>query len=93
MIYMPPLLHAKIAAVCPIDGIWIGDQTNPATWGFWPSSVTPPSPAQLAAATALLKTITPAMLAAGEASIQAAHAAAAAPDPLAAAKAAALAKL
>jgi hypothetical protein len=91
MIYAPGILHAAIAAVCPIDGVYIGDPTNPATWGFWPSSATPPTPAQLQAANALLAQVTPASLAQADATIV--TAAAAIPNPLASAQTMALTQI
>lgn len=83
------LLHAKIAAFCPIDGVAIGDPNNPATWRIdFGASATA---TQIAAAKSQLALITPALLARADAAVQAAVAAI--PDPLAGAKATALASL
>jgi hypothetical protein len=60
--YAPAILHSQLAAVCPIDGVWIGDPTNAATWGFWPDASA--TPQQIAAAQAALAAVTPAQLAA-----------------------------
>jgi hypothetical protein len=89
LFYAPAVLHTAIAAVCPIDGIWIGDPTNAATWGFWPTAVA--TPAQIAAATKLLAAQTPVALAAADAIVAAA--AAAIPNPLATAHAQAVSGL
>ena len=83
------LLHAKIAAVCPIDGVAVGDPAKPATWRIdFSVSATP---AQIAAAQQSLAAITSASLVAADAIVQAA--AALIPDPLATATAAAVASL
>lgn len=89
MSYMTILLHTKIAAVCPIDGVAIGDPNNPATWriDFGVSATAQ----QIAVAKSQLALITPALLARADATVQAAVAAQ--PDPLATAKANALASL
>lgn len=89
MIYGASLLHAKIAAVCPIDGVAIGDPANAKTWriDFSPSATAK----QIASAQTLLAGITPAMLASAEAAV--ASAAASLPDPLASAKTSALTAL
>lgn len=83
------LLHAKIAKICPIDGVAIGDPTNPSTWriDFGASATV----TQTAAAKSQLALITPALLAQADAAVQAAIAAI--PDPLAAVKQNALASL
>lgn len=83
------LLHAKIAAVCPIDGISLGDLNDPKTWriDFSANATTQ----QMAAAQAQLAAITPQALAAADTSVQ--TAAAAIPDPLAAARAQAVSAL
>lgn len=83
------LLHAKIAALCPIDGIAIGDPANPATWRI--DFAVSATATQIAAAKSQLALITPALLAQADATVQAAVAAV--PDPLAAAKSNALASL
>ena len=83
------LLHAKIAAVCPIDGVAIGDPNNIATWRI--DFAVSATPQQIAAAKSQLALITPALLTRADATIQAA--AAAIPDPLAVAKQNALASL
>ena len=86
MLYGPSILHAKIAAVCPIDGVAIGDPANPATWRIdFAASATAQ---QIAAARAQLALITPALLAQADATVNAAVAAI--PDPLATAKSNAL---
>jgi hypothetical protein len=91
LLYAPAALHVAIAAVCPIDGIYIGDPTNPATWGFWPSSAIPPTPTQLQAANALLAQVTPASLAQADTTVAAAVAAL--PNPLASAQTMALTQI
>ena len=83
------LLHTKIAALCPIDGVAIGDPANPATWRI--DFAVSATPQQIAAAKSQLALITPARLAQADATVQAA--AAAIPDPLATAKQNALASL
>ena len=83
------LLHAKIAAVCPIDGVAIGDPADVKTWRI--DFAVGATPAQQAAAQAALAAITPASLAQTDAIVQAA--AAAIPDPLAAARASAVSSL
>jgi hypothetical protein len=87
--YAPGILHQKIANVCPILGISIGDPGNAATWSidFDPSA----TPAQQQAAQQALAAITPASLAAADASV--AIVAAAIPNPLAAATAQAVSGL
>lgn len=87
--YANALLHAKIAAICPIDGVAIGDPANPATWRI--DFAKTATVTQIAAAQAQLALITPALLAQADATIQAA--AAAQPNPLAAATTSALASL
>ena len=88
---MATLLHAKIAAVCPIDGVSIGDPADPKTWRIdFSVSATP---AQMAAAQAALAAITPTALVAADNSIKTAAAAIVVIDPLATAKATALASL
>ena len=91
LLYAPGLLHAQIATVCPIDGIYIGDPTKPATWGFWPSSTTPPTAPQLAAAAAMLAKVTVASLAQADTTVVAAVAVL--PNPLASAQATALTQI
>ena len=83
------LLHAKIAAVCPIDGVAIGDPADVKTWRI--DFAVGATPAQQAAAQAALAAITPASLAQADATVQAA--AAAIPDPLATAKTQAISNL
>lgn len=87
MDFSASLLHAKIAAVCPIVSVAIGDPNNAKTWriDFNPAA-TPP---QIAAAQAQLAAITPAALASAAGIVQAVVIS----DPLAAAKAQALAAL
>lgn len=80
------LLHAKIAAACPIVGVSVGDPANAATWSFVHTAAA--TPAQIAAATKALAAITPAALAAANNAVSAARAAI--PDPLTTAKAAAV---
>jgi hypothetical protein len=50
------LLHTKIAAVCPIDGVSVGDPLDRSTWriDFDPAA----TPQQIAAAQALILTLT-----------------------------------
>ena len=83
------LLHAKIAAVCPIDGVAIGDPNDAKTWRI--DFAVGAAPAQITAAQQALAVITPASLAAADATIQ--TAAAAIPDPLATARAQAILSL
>ena len=83
------LLHAKIAAVCPIDGVAIGDPADVKTWRI--DFAVGATPAQQAAAQAALAVIAPTSLAQADATIQAAVAAL--PDPLAAARASAVSSL
>jgi len=87
--FIPGLLHAKIAAICPIDGVSIGDPADVKTWRI--DFAVGATPAQIAAAQAQLAAVTPTALAAADATVQAA--AAAIPDPLAAAKAQAISSL
>ena len=89
MLYAASLLHAKIAAVCPIDGVSIGDPANAKTWRIDFAAIA--TPAQIAAAQQALAVITPASLATADATVQAA--AAAIPDPLATARASAVSSL
>lgn len=89
MRYAASIIHTKIAALCPIDGAAIGDPTNAKTWRI--DFAAGATSAQIAAAQAQLALITPALLAQADATVQAA--AAAIPDPLATAKANALATL
>ena len=83
------LIHSKIAAVCPIDGVSIGDPSNSATWSIVPSVGA--TAQQIEAGQQALAAITPAALAAADATVEAARAAI--PDPLAAAKASAVSSL
>ena len=89
MIYSNLLLHQKIAEVCPIVGIAIGDPTNPATWriDYDPSA----TPVQQQAAQNAIAAVTAASLAQADATVQAA--AAALPNPLASALASAVSSL
>jgi hypothetical protein len=89
MDYSSNLILSKISGVCPIDGISIGDPNNPATWriDFNLSATT----AQQQAAQQALAVITPASLAAADATVSAA--AAAIPNPLATATAQAVSNL
>ena len=87
--YMAALLHAKIASVCPIDGVAIGDPADPKTWRI--DFAVGATPSQQTAAQATLAGITPAALAAADGSVQ--TAVRATPDPLATAKASAIASL
>ena len=89
LFYAATVLHAKIAAVCPIDGVAIGDPADVKTWRI-DFSVTA-TPAQISAAQKALAAITSASLAQADATMQAA--AAAIPDPLATARASAIASL
>ena len=89
MLYGPAAIHTQIAAVCPIDGVAIGDPANAKTWRI--DFAVGATPAQQAAAQAALAAITPASLAQADATVQAA--AAAIPDPLAAARASAVSSL
>lgn len=89
MSYAASLLHAKIVAVCPIDGVAIGDPANPATWRI--DFSVGATVQQIVAARAQLALITPALLAQADAAVQAA--AAAIPDPLATARQNAIASL
>ena len=88
MLYGTGLLHTIIAALCPIDGVWIDKPDDPTTWGFWPQVSA--TKQQQASAQAALAAVTPAALAAADALVQAA---AAIPDPLATAKAQAISNL
>ena len=83
------LLHAAVSAVCPIDGVAIGDPNDASTWSI--AFAAGATKQQQVAAQKALAAITPAALTAGDATIQAA--AAAIPDPLAAAKAQAISNL
>lgn len=85
----PSLLHAKLAAVCPIDGVAIGDPNDPKTWRI--DFAANATPQQIAAAQAQLAAVTPQVLAAADATVQ--TAAAALPDPLSTAKAQAISGL
>ena len=87
--YAADLLRAKIASVCPIDGVAIGDYNDAKTWRI--DFAVTATPAQIAAAQQSLAAITSASLVAADAIVQAAVVVA--PDPLAAAKAAAVASL
>jgi len=87
--YGPFLLHTKLSAVCPIDGVAIGDPIDTKTWRI--DFAVGATPAQQAAAQMLLAAITPMAFAAADTTMLAA--AAAIPDPLVAAKAQALASL
>ena len=89
MLYGPAAIHTQIAAVCPIDGVAIGDPADAKTWRI--DFAVGATPAQIVAAQQALAAITPASLAQADATVQAA--AAAIPDPLAAVKATALASL
>ena len=89
MAFYPDILHAKIAAVCPIDGVAIGDYNDPKTWRI--DFAVGATPAQIVAAQQALAAITPASLAQADATVQAA--AAAIPDPLATARASAVSSL
>ena len=89
--YMATILHAKVSAVCPIDGVSIGDPTDPKTWRI--DFSVGATPAQMATAQAALATINPAALATADNSIKAAAAAIVVIDPLATAKASAIASL
>ena len=89
MIYGASLLHAKIAAVCPIDGVAIGDPNDVKTWRI--DFAVGASSAQIVAAQQALVAITPASLIAADTVLQ--QAAAALPDPLATARALSLAGL
>ena len=89
LFYAATVLHAKIAAVCPIDGVAIGDPADVKTWRI--DFAVGATPAQQAAAQAALAAITPASLAQADAIVQAA--AAAIHDPLAAARASAVSSL
>lgn len=83
------LLHTKIATVCPILGVSLGDLNDAKTWSinFDPSA----TKQQMDAATAALAAVTPAALASADALVTAA--ANTFPDPLAAAKAQAISAL
>ena len=83
------LLHTKISAVCPIDGISISDPNNPVMWRI--DFAVGATKQQMAQAQAALAAISPAQLTAADATVQ--TAAAAIPDPLAAAKARAISSL
>ena len=89
MLFANLLLHQKIAAVCPIVGVAIGDPTNPATWriDYDPSA----TPAQQQAAQNAISAVTTTSLAQADAEVQAA--AAALPNPLASALASAVSSL
>lgn len=87
--YSTLLLHLKIAAVCSIDGIAIGDPNNPKTWRI--DFAVGATKQQQSDAQAALAAITPLALAAADAAVH--TAAAALPDPLATAKAQALSSL
>ena len=89
LIHAPSVLHAKIAAVCPIDGVSVGDPNDPNTWRI--DFAVGATKQQMIDAQAALNAIAPADLAAADATIKTAIAAL--PDPLAAAKAQAIASL
>ena len=44
-------LHNAIAAICPVDGVSVGNATDKSTWIFWPNEA---SPEQIAAAQAVI---------------------------------------
>ena len=89
--YMATLLHAKIASICPVDGISIGDPADSKTWRI--DFAVSATPAQMAVAQAALAAITPTALTTADNSIKAAAAAIVVIDPLATAKTQALASL
>ena len=89
MLYGPAAIHTQIAAVCPIDGVAIGDPADAKTWRI--DFAVGATPAQIAAAQQALAVITPVLLAQADMIVKAA--AAAIPDPLAAARASAVSSL
>ena len=89
LFYAATVLHTKIAAVCPIDGVAIGDPADAKTWRI--DFAVGATPAQIAAAQQALAVITPVLLAQADRIVKAA--AAAIPDPLAAARASAVSSL
>ena len=89
MAFYPAILHAKIAAICPIDGVAIGDPNDSKTWRI--DFAVGATPAQIVAAQHALAAITPASLAQADAIVQAAVVAT--PDPLATARASAVSSL
>ena len=89
LLFATALLHAAIAAACPIDGVAIGDPNDVSTWRI--DFAVGATKQQQTNAQALLVKITPAALASADGSVQAAVVVQ--PDPLAQAKAAAIASL